>query len=223
MKVTREFRGRLLVAYCDSDLAEQASSLLRMIEEADEHVGGLRDGTVIEFGWAPLRLRAENEGLVVCEPDYAGDVNQFVPSASRTWRVVAEQTALLNTLGVEGVPAKYDQGVVLKRGVLALRRIYLHRREPVSDRDSGWYIGPADNIGEPPDPSQLDAIHVYRLLNLRPALPRVMALPPEYIVVFDGDEIEAVVDPSNRRVWPVSPESTPPTESRRCRTVGPAG
>jgi hypothetical protein len=213
MKITRELRGLLLVVYCDADLAEQANSLLRMIEDADEHVGGLRDGTVIEFGWAPLRLRAENEELVVCEPDYAGDVNQFVPSVSRTLRVVAEQTPLPNALGVAGVPAKYDQGVVLKRGVLALRRIYLHRREPVSDLDSGWYIGPADDIGEPPDSSQLDAIHVYRLVNVRPALLRVMALPPEYMVVLDGDEIEAVVDPSNRRVWPVSPESTPPTES----------
>ena len=211
MKVTRKFRGSLLVAYCDSDLAEQANGLLRMIEEADEHVGGLRDDTVIEFGWVPLRLRAENDEFVVCEPDYAGDVNQFVPSVSRTLRVVAEQTALVNALGVEGVAAKYSQGVVLQCGVLDLRRIYMHRRQPVSDRDSGWYIGPADDIGEPRDPSQLDAIYVYRLLNVRPALLRVMALPSEYLVVFDRDEIEAVVDPSNR-VWPVSPESPPTTQ-----------
>jgi hypothetical protein len=208
MKVTREFRHRLLVAYCDSDLAEQASSLLRMIEEADEHVGGLKDGTVIEFGWASLRLRAENEDLTVCEPDYAGDVNQFVPSTSRTLKVVAGQTAVLNAMGIVGLAAEHNQGVVLKRAVLDLRRIYMHRRQPASDRDSGWYIGPADDIGEPPDPSQLDAIYVYRLLNVRPALLRVMALPAEYLVVFDGDEIEAVVDPSNRRVWPVSSEST---------------
>lgn len=213
MKVTREFRGRLLVAYCDSDLAEEANSLLRMIEEADEHVGGLRDNTFIEFGWAPLRLRSENGELVACEPDYVGDVNQLVPSVSRTLRVVAAQTALLNALGVDGVAAKYNQGVVLKRGVLDIRRIYAHRRQPVSDRDSGWYIGPADDIGEPPDPSQLDAIYVYRLLNVRPALLGVMAIPLEYIVVFDGDEIEALVDPSNRQVWPVSPESTPATKS----------
>ena len=86
----------------------------------------------------------------------------------------------------------------MKRRVLDLRRIYMHRRKPVSERDSGWYIGPADDIGEPTDPTQLDAIYVYRLLNLRKALLRVMALPPEYIVVFDDDEIEAVVDPSNR-------------------------
>jgi hypothetical protein len=211
MKVARELRGRLLVASCDPDLQEQVNSLLRMIEEADEHVGGLRDGTVIEFGWAPLRLRAEHQELVVCEPDYAGDVHQFVASVTRTITVVAEQTALLDALGVEGVAARYDQGIVLKRGVLDLGRIFLHRREPVSDRDSGWYVGPADDSGEPPDPGQLDAIHVYRLLNIRPAWLRVMALPPEYIAVFDGDEIEAVVDPSNRRVWPVSPESTPTT------------
>lgn len=205
MKVTREFRGRLLVAYCEPDLVEHVTSALKMIEEADERVGGLRDGTVIQFGWAPLRLRAENQELVVCEPDYVGDVNQSVPSVNRTLKVVAKQTALLNALGVDGVTSKYNQGVVLKREVLDLHRVYMHRRRPVNDRDSGWYIGPVDDVGEPPDPSHLDAIYVYRLLNVRSGLLPVMALPPEYIVVFDGDEIEAVVDPSNQRVWPVPP------------------
>jgi hypothetical protein len=205
MRVVHEFGGRSLVAHCDADLAEQASSLLRRIEEADGQVGGLRDGLLIELGWAPLRLQADPEGLVVCEPDYAGDVNQFVASISRTLRVAADQTALNDALGAEGIPARYDQGVVLRRGALDVRHIYLHRREAVSDRDSGWYLGPADDIGEPPDASQLDAIHVYRLLNVRPALLRFMALPPEYLVVLDGDEIDAVVDPSNRRVWPVWP------------------
>jgi hypothetical protein len=213
MKVTRESRGRLLVAACDSDLAEQASLLLRVIEQTGEQAGGLRDGTVIESGWAPLRLHARKEELVVCEPDFAGDVNQFIPSISRTLRVLAEQIALLSALGIEGVPTRYNQGVVLKRGVLDLRRIYLHRRMPVNNGDSGWYIGPADDTSEPPNPSQLVAIYVYRLLTVRPVLLRVMALPPEYIVVFDGDKIEAVVNPLNQRVWPVPEESTPTTKS----------
>jgi hypothetical protein len=204
MRITREFRGRSLVAHCDPDLEVQAKSLLKLVEEADAKVGGLKDGTVIEFGWAPLRLRAEDSDLVICEPDYSGSADRFVPTVNRTLRVVAEQSATLNALGVEGVAAKYDEGVVLKRGVLDLPRVYMHRRHPVSDRDSGWYVGPADDTGGPPDASQLDAIQVYRLLDIRPALLRAMGLPAEYIVVFDGDEIEAVVDPSGRRVWPVS-------------------
>jgi len=204
MKVSREYHDHLLVANCDPDLVEQANSLLRMIEEAGESASGLRDGFVIEFGWAPLRLRIEKAEFIVYEPDYSNDVNQFVPSVSKTLRVVAEQAALLNSLGLEGVVARYNQGVALKREVLDLHRIYLHRRKPVSDRDSGWYIGPANNPGEPPESSQLDAIYVYHLLDVRPALLRVMALPLEYIAVFAGDQIEAVVNPSNRRVWPVS-------------------
>jgi hypothetical protein len=143
---------------------------------------------------------------VICEPDYGGSADRFVPTVSRTLRVVAEQAAILNALGIEGVAARYDLGVVVKRNVLDLGRVYMHRRNPVSDRDSGWYVGPADDVSGPPDASQLDAVPVYRLLDIRPALLRVMAVPAEYIVVFDGDEIEAVVDPSGRRVWPVSQE-----------------
>jgi hypothetical protein len=213
MKITREYKGRSLVAYCDPDLEVQANSLLKLVEDADAKVGGLKDGTVIEFGWAPLRLHAEDADLVICEPDYTGSADRFVPTVSRTLRVVAEQAAMLNALGVDGVAAKYDEGVVLKRDVLELRRVYMHRRQPVSDHDSGWYIGPPDDVSGPPDASQLDAIQVYRLLDIRPALLRVMALPAEYIVVFDGDEIEAVLNPRGRYVWPGPPDDAATTKA----------
>jgi hypothetical protein len=193
MKVTRESRGRQLTAECHADLKVQAETLLKLAAEADTQGQGLKDGAVIEFGWAPLRLRTDGRDLVLCEPDCEGDADKFVPSVDRTLRVVAQQAALLHAVGVEGIAAKYDQGVVLKTGALQLSRIYMHRRDPVSRDDSGWYIGPADDA-VPPDDADLDALQVYRLIGLRPQLLKAMALPYDYLVVFDEGEVEAILD-----------------------------
>ena len=48
-------------------------------------------------------------------------------------------------------------------------------------------------------------MHVFQLLRTRPALLRLLALPPGYLAVLDGDEVEAVVDPSNNDVWNTEP------------------
>jgi hypothetical protein len=193
MRFSIESRGRLLVAECSPDLQEQAATLLKLAAETDARGEGLGPGMVIEFGWAPLKLFAEVDDLVFSEPDYTGEVNETVPSVDHTLRVLAGQTRLLNSLGVEGVAARYDQGIVLKRGALQLPRVYLLRRIPVSIDDSGWYIAPADDLA-PPDQGDLDAVHVYELLGVRPALLSVMALPVDYLVIFDGDKIESAFD-----------------------------
>lgn len=193
MRFTRASRDRLLVAECGPDLAEQANTLLKLAAEADAESEGLKDGSVIEFGWAPLKLRADGPDLLVCEPDYKRDVNQFVPFVNHTLKVLLDQATILNAVRVSGVAAKYNQAVVIKRGALQSNHLYMHRRAPVNAEDSGWYIGLADDL-IPPDEADLDALRVYQLLSLAPAFMKVMALPHNYLVVFKQDEIEAVFD-----------------------------
>jgi hypothetical protein len=193
MRLTRASRDRLLFAECEPDLAEQANTLLKLAAEADAESEGLKNGSVIEYGWAPLMVRTGGRELVLCEPDYGGDVNQFVPLVDRTLRVLSEQAAILKALGVSGVPAKYNQAFVFKRDAFQNNRLYLHRRAPVDTKDSGWYIGVADDL-IPPDEADLDALCVYQLLSLAPASMKVMALPHNYLVVFNQHEIEAVFD-----------------------------
>ena len=209
MRFSYKSRARLIVAECRPDLRAQARTLLRLAVEADAQGNGLKDGAVIEYGWAPLRVKAEDRDLLLCEPNYAGDPNEFVPTVDGTLHVLAGQTALLHGLGIEGVAAKYNQGVVLKRGVLQIPHIYLHRRSPVNEHDSGWYIGPADEGNRPPPDSELESTYVFSLLAPRPSLLQAMALPYEYLAVFDGDKIEVVLDPGGKTVWPRREQAEP--------------
>jgi hypothetical protein len=202
MRYSIASRGRLLVAECGPDLQEQAAILLKLAAETDARGEDLSPGMVIEYGWAPLKLFVEAGDLVFSEPDYTGDVNETVPSVDHTLRVLAGQTRLLNSLGVEGVAARYDQGIVLKRGALGLPRVSLLRRAPVSADDSGWYIGSPDDHA-PPDQGELDAMFVYGLLGVRPALLSVMALPVDYLVIFDGDKIESAFDNQGAQLWAI--------------------
>lgn len=193
MRFTLASRKRLLIAECKLELAEQANTLLKLAAEADGESDGLKDGSVIEFGWAPLNLRADGPNLVICEPDYKGDINQFVPLVDQTLGVLMDQAIVLKAVGISGVAAKYNQAVVLKRGALQSNHLYLHRRDPVNAEDSGWYIGPADDLA-PPDDANLYALRVYELLSLLPSFMKVLALPYNYLVEFNGDEIKAIFD-----------------------------
>lgn len=61
--------------------------------------------------------------------------------------------------------------------------------------DSGWYIGPEDQARAL---GSYEAILVYQLLALRPALMKVLALPVGYLVVCDRNRIEAILNEMSR-------------------------
>jgi hypothetical protein len=42
---------------------------------------------------------------------------------------------------------------------------------------------------------------VYQLLKLRPSLLQALAIPRGYLVVFNGDEIEAVLNEEEIDIW----------------------
>jgi hypothetical protein len=175
---------------CDGVLRPQAEWLLEYIRKtfgADK--GKLRDGFKLQVGWSILSLREQNGELVISEPNYYGDpFTEWHDDISCTLRVQTEQNAILKLAEVDdAVPALFHDKVVLAKGCLDEKRVYLERTKGSPPGDSGWYVGPTA-AGK--RTSALEAIHVYNLLKLRPALLRVLALPPGYLVVFDGDEIE---------------------------------
>jgi hypothetical protein len=78
------------------------------------------------------------------------------------------------------------------------RRIGNLERTPPTPGDSGWYIGEVEGARTKKNVSDLEAIRVCDLLEKRPTLMEVLALPPGYLVVVSGLTIEAVLNPENR-------------------------
>lgn len=76
--------------------------------------------------------------------------------------------------------------------------VYLHRVDPAFPGDSGWHIGPAD--GNEPLPPR--SAGVADLLDVRPDLRAVLALPAGSLVVLDRRGLAGAFDGADQSVLP---------------------
>lgn len=189
--------GQEVVVNCAPQLERQAASLLELLDMLQLSGEELRGGETVQFGWVLLTLVERGGELVVHEPDFDGDpFTELRDDLTASLTVTAEQAQLLARLGLRSEPARFQQNVVTGKDCLGERRVYLEHKQPVAPDDSGWYVGPVEGT-----PQEFASIRVYELLRLRPALLQALALPQGYLVVFEGDEIKAVLDEREVDVW----------------------
>ena len=206
MKSTRRIDSVEVVASHDSELKEQAEGLLAKLAELHRRGPALRDGTTIDFGWSRLTLRTQDDKLVVHEPSFADDPFQrTVPDVSRTLHVLREQLALVTAVGVEPHVTRFDQKLTVLRGGLEQPRIYAERRATSNPEDSGWFIGDAGVAPPPSTGDNIDVLFVFQLVSRRRDVMQALGLPPGFLVVFDRETLEAVVDAGGATVWPRTP------------------
>jgi hypothetical protein len=123
-------------------------------------------------------------------------------------RVILEQGKVCKSVNVEPMAAWYTHDVQLAPGVLDEPKVYLLRRPPASDHDSGWYIGPvANEAGAKAE--ELETLAVWQVFQRREALLEVMALPVGYLAVMFHSLVDAILDADNREVFRAVPPSKP--------------
>lgn len=206
VRFERRIGNYVVVARCGKDLSAPAEALLSKLEQLHGQGPALRPGTSVQFGWSRLVLEAVDSNLVVCEPDFDGDpFHHSAPEVDRTLRVVSAQAGVCRLVDAVGPDVSFDQTMIVAKGHLATSRIYMDRRAAEVEGFSGWFLGPFDEEAEPiQDQDQLESFYLYELLKLRPAVLSVLNLPTDYVVVFDGAEIEIMFDSTGTVVWPRS-------------------
>lgn len=202
MTKTDEISGKTFKISFSEGLVAQADWLLNLLRRTEEvrGIGFLKENVRLQVGWSILTIVRRGQEYVVCEPDFAN--NPFDATREDTTcslSVQAEQNDLLNRLGIEGMPVSFQDKVVLSKDCLRQRSVYLERKTSANG-DSGWYIGPKDSDAAS---DEYEAVFVYQLLTLRPALLKALALPTGYLAVFEGNEIEAVLNDHDEQVWPL--------------------
>jgi hypothetical protein len=193
--VRRSIGGRTVSARCapgQEPLAEDVLSTFARITGTRAPDAGEQ----VRFGWSLLTLRDEPSGeLIVCEPDFGGDpLRESRPRIDTTLAVLAEQTALVRRAGVEPADVAFDQFVIVARRALASPVLHLFRANASNDEDSGWSITAPGETASPDAPEDYAAARVYQFLELRRAILTVLALPPQFAAVVDGDRIVTVLD-----------------------------
>src|SRR5262249_23483535 len=145
---------------------------------------GLADGVTVQFGWSVLTLRQRGGELLVCEPDFGGDpFTEVREDVTCTLAVLVGQAAVINPPGVEPVEVRFDETVLLAKGCLAQRRVYLQRSAP-RPGDSGWYVGPVDGPAPGQKAEDFETLYVFELLSRRAALLQGLGLPPAFLAVL---------------------------------------
>ena len=179
---------------CDERLRDRGRAVLNKLAELNRQGPALHDGSRVRFGWTVLTLRSENENLRVFEPDYLGDAfHDLNRNLDLTLEVIADQVAVLRRENCEGLDARFDQFVLGGPGAVEAADIFLTRRDPVSEDDSGWFLGDMAKLESASKEEEIQAVRVFELLRRRRSVLKVLALPPGYAVVMQGNAIENIM------------------------------
>lgn len=115
-----------------------------------------------------------------------------------------EQTTLLNDYKVEGVPARFDEEIVIAENALNNRSICLQRFSNLGKGASGWCIESIekqkDNKYHTIETKKYSSCYAYELLQKRQSLIKALAFPYGYLIVFDGDDIVEILDENDIRL-----------------------
>ncbi|NTU33131.1 hypothetical protein HPY27_23505 [Brevibacillus sp. HB1.1] len=199
-KRSKQIHNRTFVVTCKEFLVKQADFLLDVFADVEDETGPIKNGAKIQVGWTILLVFERDGYMEIVAPDY--DENPFSETTSDlsvSLVVQMAQNNCLQTVRAEGEAALFQDKIVVAKGAFEQEHVYLQRAEDVRKGDSGWYLGPVEGEVES---DQLESYYVYQLLKLRPSLLQALALPRGYIVVFQGDLIEAVLDEHDENVWP---------------------
>ena len=193
-----------LVVRCDSSLATQAEWLLRTVAKVLEATQ-FKEGMTIQVGWTRFSLRTQAGRVLVCEPSFHG--NPFAASnldVTVSLAVLSAHDEMIQLLGVEPEPVSFHHSVLIQRGCLSERRVFMDRKSAAEGDASGWCVGVVGQEGafaDQPDPEQVEWIRSTELLRVRRPLVIPLFLPPGFVVTWDGDAITSLQTPTREQRW----------------------
>jgi hypothetical protein len=170
-------------------VGEVASSIAKA--EPSRRIGPdrLRDQTPVEDQRkaAAVRSPAADDSLFAA----------WEAGALQTW-----QREALGKLAIERVVVDPEQKVVVLRNAWQQPRIYIERKEPAFEGDSGWFLGPVEI---PVDmPIEYDALRAGDLIAAQPDLAELFSLPAGFLVVLDSAGPTTMLDAAGLDAWAVA-------------------
>jgi len=197
-KFVRNIGDKVVVVQAEHELKMQVESLFRIFETIEREKW--TDGFSIQIGWSNFIVSVKNEEYYILSPDYSGNpFEDYTEDLTLALWAQLEQVHFLRKLNINnGETVRFSDKVVVAKNILEVDSIYLQRSSDCEQGDSGWYIGA---VNEEDDTEELEAFYAYQLLKIRPSLIQVLALPYEYMAVFEKDEVQAVLNENDEDVF----------------------
>lgn len=173
---------------CEAEYEDILTSILETMEEMD--ADSLEDGSLIQVGFLVFHLRKKQEGYVLYSPDFGKDANEDVTEDLTTaLDIYRQQVVFEELLQVEGDAPSFYHGILITEGVFQEEKICVQRETPEQEGDSGWLIVPEEK--EIPE-DKVGVIQAFELLQLYPAMLKVLTLPVGYTCIFVRGNLVAV-------------------------------
>ena len=195
----QDINGNSFSAKAEAELQPQVFTLFEIIEEIP--ASKIKDGFIIEAGFLLFTLSGKDNVYRIQSPDFTNDpFSSLTDDLSIALFVQLEQMHLLRQYNIVGESTRFDEKILIVKGALSEQKIILQRSGDCSKGDSGWNIRSAEDTEEHDDPSDYEAVHAYQLLKLRQPIIKILSLPYEYLVVFDGNDIEAIINENDENL-----------------------
>ena len=185
-------------------LAEAAESIAQAATSAKVGHERLRDRTptIEERTLATVRVIAPEDPFF--QPWPAGLVEGW-------------QAEALGKLEIKPQAIEPDLKIIVGRDCWLQAKVYLERREPAFEGDSGWYLGSAGDAvaGEK---TVYDSIRAGDLISARKDWVDLLQLPYGFLIVIDAGGPMAMLDGAGLDVWSVALMMSPPPEEQPAAT-----
>ncbi|WP_106092052.1 immunity protein Imm33 domain-containing protein [Enhygromyxa salina] len=193
------YGAQTIYVHADPALGGEVERLLLLFGDLLAESVPLTAKTRLPIGWTTLTFAADQDRLVVEEPDYDNDPEANTrPDISVSLATLARQRAVLEQVGVPGEAIDFDQHVLTVTGVLERDEVMLVRVESPGGRLTGWRLTPAEGLEEA---DEVESVPVHVIFNARPELLDAMLLPPGYLALYGGGRLTTIVNEANEIVW----------------------
>lgn len=185
--------GITFSASAEEPLYPQVQILFHVIGEIPPE--DIKNRYTVQIGFSVFFLVQKGNDYCIAAPDYTkSPFSDTTEDLTIALYIQLEQGHLVKLYNLQPEDIRFDDEIVIAKNALQEKDIMLQRFSDLGG--SGWCISSIENR----DIDEYETLYAYQLLTIRPELIKVLALPYEYIVVFLGDTIDAILNEKDENI-----------------------
>ena len=161
----------------------------------------LQNELLFQVGFSIYKLiEVEKQQFRLFSIDYeANPFKDFTEDLTVALWIQSEQASLAKELQINPTETRFDDKILIAKGVFEDEHTYLQRQNTQRQRDSGWFMG-----YQRQDNEDFVGIHAFELLKWNPKLIKVLVLPTDYLVIVNDGEIHSILNDCDEEIFPIS-------------------
>ena len=159
----------------------------------------IQDGLLLQIGFNIYKLVQLNmDQFRIMSVNYeTNPFKEFTDDLTLALWIQSEQTRLAKELKIEASDIRFDEKIVLAKGVFESDHYFLQNTDRKGD--SGWFVGYQNQ-----DTDDFVGIYAFEILKKNPKLIKTLILPADYLVVVNGGDIQAILNEQDEEVFSAS-------------------